>query len=332
MKVICLIISICVLIACGGYSAKAHSSDNLTAHIENYYIAENGMVLNFKNADYPQYLSESLGLYMQFLLGMKDEIRFQQQVDILLEHFLQPVGDHLFVKWELGEQTTVGALIDDLRIAWVLKHAAAIFEDNELYSELSDRIMATIKDTMIVNGRLVDFFDWHYNIAKDQLFLSYYIVPAMSGFPDYTFVPLESLTADPFFMELYIDGEFHPAGDEVNMIDQSLIAIAYFERTGTPEPNFQQFISGRLQEDGLIFARYNRDTLEKSNENQSSAAYAFLLHYFELTNQFDYAATVRDLLLAIETYDPETTHFFDFINKEMALRGFLNIYHNMNAM
>ena len=290
-------------------------------HIEANYLSENGIVLNYKNAEYPQYLSESLGLYMQFLLGAGDQMRFWQQVDVLLQHFSVFKGNYLFVKWELGDNTTVGALIDDLRIAWVLQEAAEKF-DVEEYGKLSETILFTIKETMIVNGRLVDFYDWHYNITKDQFFLSYYIIEAMGSFPEYVFKPLESLVADPFFAELYIEGEFQKASEcEVNMIDQSLIAIAFYKRTGRMEPNFQAFIVNRLAEDGHIYARYRRDTLERVSENQSSATYAFLLNYFELTGQQSQATIIRELLLAMQTYDPQTTHFFDFINKELAIQN-----------
>ena len=107
------------------------------------------------------------------------------------------------------------------------------------------------------------------------------------------------------------------------MIDQSLIALAFFKHNGYKEPNFQLFLEGRLAEDGRIFARYSRDTTEPVDDRQSSATYAFLLHYFEISYQWEYASMIRDLLMTMETYNPEDTHFFDFINKELALKGFL---------
>ena len=310
-----------VCVACTGY--KGEITNQIIEHIENYYLSEEGIVLNFKNAENPQYLSESIGLYMQLLLGVRDRERFAGQVDILLDRFAVFKDDYMFIKWELGENTTVGALIDDLRIARVLSMAADIFEEEE-YKKIAEKIIFTIKNTMIVDNRLVDFYDWHYNIAKDQLFLSYFIVEAMADFPDYVFKPLQELTASPFFDELYVNGKFLKASeDEVNMIDQSLIAVAYFRQVGEVEPNFQNFLQTRLEEDGKIFARYSRDTLRHVNENQSPATYAFLLHYFELTNQLNHAAKVRELLLLMETYNAEITHFFDFSNKKLALLGLL---------
>ena len=340
-----------VLIAVACSSSQADLETQSTAAD---YLSENGLILNYKNAKNPQYLSESLGLYMQYLLGTGDYEGFRRQVDIFLEHFAVFKGDHkddylfltgnpiqlvsdtnqlngastdayLFVKWEIGENTTVGALIDDLRIAWVL-HAAGLALGDEYYIYLSDMIISTIKEFMIVDDRLVDFFDWHYNIAKDQLFLSYYIIEAMGedvgDFPHYVFEPLEALVADPFFDEIYENGRFLTASEhEVNMIDQSLIAIAYFRHMGFVEPNFQRFLEDTLSIYGRVYARYDRHTAEPVNDNQSSATYAFLLHYFELTGQDERAAVVRALLEAMQTYDPETTHFFDFINRELGLRG-----------
>ena len=225
MKSKVLVLAFCAIIltACANVSRSKN-------HIEKNYMDHRGIVLNYKNAVNPQYLSESMGLYMQYLLESDDAERFGQQVDILLEYFVVAVDDFLFIRWELGENTTVGAFIDDLRIAWVLGNAAVSFGE-ERYYDLSDKILNTIKNTMIVDGRPADFFDWHYNIPKDQFFLSYYIIPAMGSFPDSVFVPLEQLSASPFFFEIYINGEFAIASEEeINMIDQSLIAVAYFQR------------------------------------------------------------------------------------------------------
>ncbi|MCL2398931.1 MAG: hypothetical protein FWC91_04185 [Defluviitaleaceae bacterium] len=310
-----------IFVACSYFYYNEVPANEVVAHIEANYMDSRGIVLNYKDATTPQYLSESIGLYMQYLLEIRDMDRFREQVDLLLKHFAVEVNDYLFIKWELGERTTVGALIDDLRIAWILNKASQTF-DEPFYLQLADRIITTIKSTMIVDNRMVDFFDWHYSIAKNQLFMSYYIVEAMElyDFPDYVYEPLEALTADPFFKEVYINGELFVADEqEVNMIDQSLIATAYFRRKNQVEPNFQQFLEDCLLKDGLIFARYNRNTLERTSDNQSSATYAFLLYYLEITNQLEYYAAVRKLLEAMQTYDPVTTHFFDFINRELAI-------------
>ena len=209
-KIICLLIFVTAMTfiaSMAACSVYAKSTSEVIAHVETNYISENGLVLNFKNAQHPQYLSESIGLYMQYLLGAGDEARFRQQVNVLLENFAHFSDENLFIKWEAGEAgnlekiTTVGALIDDLRIAWVLNGAAKDFKE-EYYAQISDKIISAIKETMIVNERLVDFFDWHYNLPYDQLFMSYFIIEAMEDFPAYVFEPLKDLYASPFFDEI----------------------------------------------------------------------------------------------------------------------------------
>jgi hypothetical protein len=258
---------------------------------------------------------------MQYLVTIGDAERFNIMAYRLMELFAVEIGEHLFIKWELGDHVTQGASIDDIRIAWALYNASIVF-DNSHYNYLATKIMNTVKDTMIVDNRLVDFYDWHYNVTNNQLFLSYYIVPAMEhfGFDDAVFKPLETLVANPFFKELYIDGEHrYAASHEVNMIDQALIAIAYFQRTGNIQPSFHEFVLQRLAEDGVIFARYSRCGNTVTSYYTSSSVYGLLLHYFQLTDEWQTAETVRTLLLNMPTYDATVAHFFDFMNKELAL-------------
>ena len=318
---IVLILFISALVLFSGCNNRGFvPNESVQLHVENYYTVD-GLIHDFKDAQNPQILSESIALYLQYLAFVGDAERFQQQVDILADNFIVHHNDEIFVKWILRDNITVNALIDDLRIAEALISAANRFNEPS-YHDLADDIIQAIKSNMIINGSLRDFYDWHYGLAYSELFLSYYNVALMEyyNFPDAVFEPLEQLIAAPFFLERYVNGSLLPSNPiEVNMIDQSLIAIAYFERMGQVEPNFQQFLEERLAEDGKIFARYYRDTGINSNENQSSAVYAFLLHYFELTGQSANAEKTRTLLRQMETFNPITTHFFDFINKELAL-------------
>jgi len=296
--------------------------DRVQLHTETYYMTD-GLILNFQNAQNPEILSESIGLYMQYLIPVGDSARFAEQVRVLREHFIVNEGGYSFIRWKLGEDITVSAVIDDLRIAEALTTAAVAFRE-PYYRQLAEEIIRTVKSTMIVDGTPRDFFDWQYGIAFSEFFLSYYNVPLMEyfNFPDSVFAPLESLTASPFFPERFVNGEFLLSdAAEVNMIDQSLIAIAYFERMGYAEPNFHAFLEERFREDGVIFARYCRDTARNSNENQSSAVYAFLIRYFEITGQAGFAEKARGLLEGMDTGDAVSTHFFDFINREIVRVG-----------
>ena len=313
-----------ILTACANAEAR---SEYVQQHVERYYT-ENGFIYNFKNAANPEILSESIGLYMQYLVVAGDSARFAQQVQILQNYFIVREHGYTFVRWKLGDHITVNAFIDDMRVVKALTAAANAF-NQPLYRALAEEIVEAVKSNLIANGRLSDFYDWHFRLAYGEFFLSYYIVPVMEyfDFPPEVFEPLENLVGTPFFYERYVGGVLLPASPvEVNMIDQTLIAIAFFERMGHVEPNFQQFLEESLMRDGVIFARYCRDTARNVNENESSATYAFLLHYFRITGQDELAVKAESLLNQMQTNDATTAHFFDFINKELALINGLCIF------
>ena len=320
-----LLVALFVLAGCRGVYGL--TSEYVQLHVEQYYTV-NGLIYNFKQAANPEVLSESIGLYMQYLVVAHDAARFAAQVQILEEHFIVREHGYTFVRWKLGDHITVSAVIDDLRLAKALTVAADRFNEPS-YHALAVEIIESIQANMLIDGRLRDFYDWHYRLAYGEFFLSYFIVPVMThfGFPDAVFEPLEGLVGTPFFLERYVDGAVLPANPvEVNMIDQTLIAIAFYKRVGHVEPHFQRFLEERLMEDGVIFARYYRDTGRNVNENESSATYAFLLHYFRVTGQPELAQKAEGLLLQMQTGDAVTAHFFDFINKELALVGGLCLF------
>ncbi|WP_258378543.1 hypothetical protein [Listeria ivanovii] len=77
------------------------------------------------------------------------------------------------------------------------------------------------------------------------------------------------------------------------MIDQMLIALAYYDENGFTEPNFNKFLQDELSSKNKIYARYNRKTKKPTSENESTAVYAFLTQYFNKTNQLENGKTPK---------------------------------------
>ncbi len=82
------------------------------------------------------------------------------------------------------------------------------------------------------------------------------------NYRDKAYLPIQTVNADPFFTEVFQNGQFQYADPkEVNMIDQMLIALAYFEENGDIEPNFDNFLQTELASKGK-----NLCSLWKRNE------------------------------------------------------------------
>lgn len=294
-------------------------STSVQKYVEQNYTAKNGLIINYKNASEPHYLAESIGLYMEYLVEVNDSANFQKQVDLLQKNFI--TNDN-FVKWEATKTTTTNAIVDDFRIAEALREASEKFE-YPAYKKLATTLSKNTKKYSSKKEIPVDFYDFVHQETANTLHLSYLNIPAMkkANYPKSAYQPIQSVQATPFFTEVFQNGQFQYAdSQEVNMIDQMLIAIAYYEENGFVEPTFDNFLQTELTSNGKIYARYNRKTKKPISKNESTAVYAFLTQYFNKTNQPKNGKITKGLLQKMDTSNPETTHFFDYINKEITLK------------
>ncbi|MBF2489514.1 glycoside transferase [Listeria marthii] len=333
MKRIILILILLVLLGTGLYFfLRPEPKDTVTApketiptsttvqqYVKENYTAKNGLIIDYKNAQNPHYLAESIGLYMEYLVEVNDSKTFQEQVTSLQKNF---ITNDSFIKWEATDSTTTNAIVDDFRITDALYQASEKFK-HSAYTKLADKLLTNTKKYSAVQGTPVDFYDFVHKKRADTLHLSYLNIEAMQqiNYRDKAYLPIQTVNAEPFFTEVFQNGQFHYAdANEVNMIDQMLIAIAYYDENGDIEPNFDNFLQTELASKGKIYARYQRETKKPSSENESTAVYAFLTQYFNKTNQAKNGKITKELLEKMDTSNPETTHFFDYINKEITLK------------
>ncbi|MBC1630257.1 glycoside transferase [Listeria welshimeri] len=295
------------------------TSPTVQTYVKENYTTKNGLIVDYKDAKEPHYLAESIGLYMEYLVMVNDSKTFQQQVNILQKNFLT---ENHFIKWEATEKTTTNAIVDDFRITEALYQASEKFHYPS-YKTLADQLIANTQKYSSIKNVPIDFYDFVQKKKASTLHLSYLNIQAMQHF-NYNkkaYSPIQNVTAQPFFTEVFQNEQFEYADQkEVNMIDQMLIALAYYDKNGTIEPNFDKFLQTELASKGKIYARYDRDTQKPNSENESSAVYAFLTQYFNKTNQTKNGKITTELLSKMDTSNPETTHFFDYINKEITLK------------
>ena len=278
------------------------------------YTAENGLIHAYPGDQNSEYLSESIGLYMEYLVLAGDSETFAAQFESLQNHFLVQDGELNFIRWRLDASTN--ALVDDLRIIRALEQATETFGEKE-YKELADRLSETIVAIQSQDNMTVDFYDWSLNMPARRLTLSY--VDGNKAISDESFKLLENIPADGTFFPEYYDtaaGEYVSSG-EVHMIDQLLIALNR-EKRGQPSEVFTEWLTEEWEEHGKIYGRYDRKTEETTVKYESLAVYYYLQTYFTVLDEPELAADVSRHTEKIATARMlRTAHFFDFIHYQL---------------
>ncbi|MFC4712809.1 hypothetical protein [Planococcus dechangensis] len=283
--------------------------------VSSHYVNDKGVIHAYPDDEKSEYLSESIGLYMQYLLQINDEQEFRKQVEILQNQFLVKVDDRYFVPWRVYENAKVNALIDDIRIAAVLDQAAQTFNEPD-FGALAKQIRLPIESQQHQEGIAVDYYDWSYGLAGKRVTLSYLIEELTINTDSFNLLKLEK--DQLFFPEYYdFEKERYMASDEVHMIDQLLIAINRFDQD-IRSPEFDSWLLAEWEERGMLAGRFNRETGTPTVEYESLAVYYYLWQYLERIGKPELAKEAfKQAELVIGEEVPGELHFFDFIHYQM---------------
>ncbi|MFB8426887.1 hypothetical protein ACFC4S_33555 [Priestia megaterium] len=305
-----------------------NQKDPVVETVTTHYKNQDGLIQTYERKQDIQYLSESIGLYMQYLVLAKEKKEFDKQVNLLSRHFLVQKHDNTFIKWNLTEGTT-NALIDDIRLIDALKKGSKEFKEKR-YNTLAASIESTLLHTHIRNNQLVDFYDWSSKSQTNILHLSYVDDSALKNMKSLS-VSYQSVIEkgidpkSPFFFEIYdVDKKEykHAHSESVNMIDQLLIAIQYEQIKGTPPKKFDKWLKKEFTEKGKVYGNYNRATLNPRKGFESSAVYALATLYFLDQEDHKYASEFHKRLVAQPPFNSganySTIHFFDYIYSKIA--------------
>lgn len=277
------------------------------------YFDQNNYIHAYPNALDSQFLSESIGLYMEYLVMMEDEEKFAEQYENLLDEFVVEEGENFFVNWLIFEDATVNALIDDIRIAAALREADALFGQPE-YSETADRIIETISRVQTNNDYTVDYYDWEVEFPAQRVTLSYLIADVPEDMNADRL--LENVEADAVFFPEYFDvaDEVYVENEIVHMIDQLLIAINR-ERIGLSSDLFEEWLKTEWEEEGRLFGRYDRESLDATVTYESLAMYFYMNEYLLVIGEDEMAEEVKARATEVAEANADgETHFFDFIH------------------
>lgn len=304
-----VLIFLFLIVGCQGETQKV---------IEEEYTNDKGLIHAYPADLNSEYLSESIGLYMQYLLMIKDKKTFHQQYEQLTNHFIINDNDNTYITWLLFEESSVNALIDDIRIAHVLSEASDLF-NQPIYQDLAENITSSIETVQVLDKTVVDFYDWSFHAASDCITLSY-----LSG--DYHFLtPSKQLLREIdetmlFFPEYYdLKDDAFISNNEVHMIDQLLIAINR-KAIGETSKNFNDWLIQEWQSNKQIYGRYDRVSYKPTVNYESLAVYYYLNTYFTSIGEVRLAEEVFNHAKDIRTKNTlDEAHFFDYIHYQMML-------------
>lgn len=297
------------------FCIRKETGDTVQSYVKENYMNGDRVISTFQKGENQQYLSESLGLYMNYLLLAKDKKGFREQVDVLEEIFVIEKGS--FVRWSLDEQAGANALIDDVRIIGALMNGAELFGE-EKYKNLALNISKSISDYQQINGIYSDFFDWNYGEPAARITLSYLTEDFFLAFHDTELTEqlLINASYDKFFFPEYYDikTKSYQYGNEVHMVDQLLIAINKIQRSEQELTSFNEWLLSRWRDDGKIYGRYDRDSGQALVSYESLAVYAFAYEYLMLIGEEQAAESIWEHAVRLEqSIVPEEKHFFDYI-------------------
>lgn len=295
---------------------KQNTHQKVQEYVATVYSENNSLIHAYPYKTDSQFLSESVGLYMNYLLLINDSLGFEQQVKNLNEHFIVKIKDDVFIRWTLDEKTSANSLIDDVRIINGLNKGAEQFDKPE-YKNLATLLTTTLKNKQMKDSIYTDYIEWTFDQTAPRTTLSYLTTDFFETLDNNDKTKDILLNLDNnmiFFPEYYdiVESNYKYAKD-VHMIDQLLIAINRQE-LNVASPAFRNWITTEWKNNKKIAGQYTRNTLTPSVNYESISVYAYLAKYFQLTNQKKLAIDVKKHTESLANQGSlEDAHFFDYI-------------------
>lgn len=283
--------------------------------VEDEYTNKDGLIHAYPNNIESQYLAESIGLYLEYLLLVEDDEEFSRQVTLLREYFITSHKGNSFIAWEVTEDTEVNALIDDIRIIHVLLEASEKFNE-KAYMLLAEELKMGISNKQINDGVFVDYYDWKYDLPADRITLSYMLPAFFQLYPEADLnkkILADAKLGSVFYPEYYnVSEKQYDNADKAHMVDQFLIV----HNLGYKDAEFENWIVQEWENKGRLYGQYDKKTMEPIVDYESLSVYYYLYVYFTDTNHTELAEQVFERAQEL-TSNSSDSHFFDFIHLEL---------------
>ncbi|MEY2240815.1 glycosyl hydrolase family 8 [Bacillus altitudinis] len=327
-------IAILIVILLGGctWKQQQHSAQPEPAKpvlsgeyfMTHHLMTDQGMIRT-SLAEQPTYLSESLGLWMEYLVRKKDQTSFDQQVDVLRTQFLL---EHDLLSWQIEshQKSKVNALVDDLRVVTALQKADQLWQKS-VYQTTAKKIAKALKDKNMFKGMLTDYYDASTKQTSHTITLSYLDPKAIKELVSlHLFTEqmmnnqLAILQNAPrqkgFFPKSYdIAKKVYSFDQEINLIDQLYTAL-YAERAQVDTTVIMKWLKTNFQKEGKLYGRYKLSTLQPAVTYESPSVYALVILYALKQGEDDFAKDVYHRMKELQIQDPLKPYYGGYMNEK----------------
>ncbi|MFD2043762.1 glycosyl hydrolase family 8 [Ornithinibacillus salinisoli] len=256
--------------------------------VKNHLYEKNGLIKTDLLNQSDIYLSESIGLWMEYLVEKNDRYEFHKQYNVLKDYFMK---DSTLIPWRIeGEKLApANALLDDLRIAKALSKAGEIWH-TAIYTKTAKKIGEAIVQYNMQSNGFINHADIKSKQKGDILTLSYIDPDALHFMYEEKILTanqydlnLDTLLEAPlsksgFFPETYYHLEnSYTYNSEVNLIDQYY--IGYHRALGGGDVSaLVQFTKDALTEyDGVLYGRFSDETKDPVVDYEGASVYALAI-------------------------------------------------------
>ncbi|MEH7843161.1 glycosyl hydrolase family 8 [Bacillus safensis] len=292
--------------------------------ITHHLMTDQGMIRT-SFAEQHIYLSESLGLWMDYLVRKKDQNSFDQQFGVLQDEFLL---EHHLLSWQIesDQKSKANALVDDLRVVAALQKADRLWK-NAAYQTTAKEIAQALKDKNMYRGILSDYYDASTNRTSHTITLSYLDPKAIKELESLkiftkqmTSNQLTILKQAPrkkgFFPKSYdIKKKAYSFDREINMIDQLYTAL-HADRAKVNTSAIMKWLKTTFKKEGKLYGRYKLSTLQPSVTYESPSVYALVILYALKRNEPEFAKEVYDRMKELQIQDPLKDYYGGYMNEK----------------
>ena len=270
-------------------------------------------------------LSESIGLWMEYLAEKGDLPQFEEAYRTIKDQFLAK-NNLLFWKIENGQAARSNALIDDLRVMEALFKVGER-SNNQHYIHTAKSIANAVLNYNREGSFFVDFYEMELEEKGDILTLTYLNPSAFQYMVKYNVLSeYEMDELRKFMSEIPMENGFYPKSfrqsddtfqfdSTVNLIDQLYVAL-HLERFDINTDQFFEWIHKTFYNENLLYGQYDQKTKKNAVQYESVAVYALVILYSIEKQEYSLAEDIYYRMIRLRNNNPDASYFGGFVTSD----------------